>query len=133
LSTELRRNAPGGDLAALGEVGEMAARVLDWLRAAARGATPDRKPLDQASAWLARQQALYGDLVSPVSADRAVARTALADAEGRAAWLERTLKETQATVERLTPLNEDLQQRLAASQAAVREAASGLEALLAAG
>ncbi|MFN7263994.1 MAG: hypothetical protein ACK5T5_03565, partial [Phenylobacterium sp.] len=98
-----------------------------------RGATPDRKPLDQASAWLARQQALYGDLVSPVSADRAVARTALADAEGRAAWLERTLKETQATVERLTPLNEDLQQRLAASQAAVREAASGLEALLAAG
>jgi hypothetical protein len=143
LSTELRRNAPGGDLAALGEVGEMAARVLDWLRAAARGATPDRKPLDQASAWLARQQALYGDLVSPVSADRAVARTALADAEGRAAWLERTLKETQAIVERLeglVPVTEDLRRqvrsletRLKASQAAVREAAGRLESLVAPG
>ena len=77
----------------------------------------------------------------PVSADRAVARTALADAEGRAAWLNRTLKETQSIVERLeglVPVNEDLRRqvrsleaRLAASQAAVWEAAGRLEALVA--
>ncbi|MCA6244477.1 MAG: hypothetical protein IM662_04765 [Phenylobacterium sp.] len=138
LSAELRRNESGGDLAALGEAGEMAAGVLDWLRAAARGETPDPAILTRAAGWLADQQALYGDLVSPVSADRALARTALADAEGRAAWLERNLKETQAIVEGLVPLNEDLRRRirsletrLAASQAAVREAAGRLEALVA--
>jgi hypothetical protein len=69
-----------------------------------------------------------------------VARTALADAEGRAAWLERTLKETQAIVERLeglVPVTEDLRRqvrsletRLKASQAAVREAAGRLESLV---
>jgi hypothetical protein len=99
LSTELRRNSGEGDLLALGEAGAMAAGVLDWLRAAARGAEPDRAPLDRAAAWLAAQKALYGDLVSPVSADRSAARTALADAEGRAAFLERTLEETRREAE----------------------------------
>jgi hypothetical protein len=99
LSTELRRNSGEGDLLALGEAGAMAAGVLDWLRAAARGAEPDRAPLDRAAAWLAAQKALYGDLVSPVSADRSLARTALADAEGRAAFLERTLEETRREAE----------------------------------
>jgi hypothetical protein len=99
LSTELRRNSGEGDLSALGEAGAMAAGVLDWLRAAARGAEPDRAPLDRAAAWLAAQKTLYGDLVSPVSADRAAARTALADAEGRAAFLERTLEETRREAE----------------------------------
>jgi hypothetical protein len=99
LSTELRRNSGEGDLLALGEAGAMAAGVLDWLRAAARGAEPDRAPLDRAAAWLAAQKTLYGDLVSPVSADRSLARTALADAEGRAAFLERTLEETRREAE----------------------------------
>jgi hypothetical protein len=94
LSTELRRNSGEGDLSALGEAGAMAAGVLDWLRSAALGAEPHRAPLDHAAAWMAAQKALYGDLVSPVSADRSLARTALADAEGRAAFLERTLEET---------------------------------------
>jgi chromosome segregation ATPase len=98
LSTELRRNSGAGDLSALGEAGAMAASVLDWLRAAARGESRDTDALTRAADWLARQQALYGDLVSPVSADRAVARTALADAEGRATWLERTLEETNEIV-----------------------------------
>jgi FtsZ-binding cell division protein ZapB len=98
LSTELRRNSGEGDLSALGEAGAMASGVLDWLRAAARGAEPDRAPLDRAAAWLAAQKTLYGDLVSPVSADRSAARTALADAEGRAAFLERTLAETREIV-----------------------------------
>ncbi|MCA3752057.1 MAG: hypothetical protein INF04_11710 [Phenylobacterium sp.] len=131
LSAELRRNESGGDLAALGEAGEMAAGVLNWLRAAARGETPDPAALTRAAGWLAGQKALYGDLVSPVSADRAVARTALADAEGRAAWLEqnqmeleRTLNETQAIVERLGT-------RLEESRAAIREAAGRLDGLLA--
>lgn len=101
LSAELRRNAPGGDLLALGEAGEMAAGVLGWLSAAARGETPARTPLDRAAAWLAGQKALYGDLVSPVSADRMAARTALADAEGKAAFLERTLEETRGIVAEL--------------------------------
>ena len=99
LSTELRRNASGGDLAALGEAGTAASGVLGWLSAAARGESPDRTPLDRAAAWLASQKALYGDLVSPVSADRAVARTALADAEGRATFLERTLEEIRREAE----------------------------------
>ena len=94
LSTELRRNAPGGDLSALGPAGDMAAGVLDWLTAAVRSESPERAPLDRAAAWLADQKALYGDLVSPVSADRSLARTALADAEGRAAFLEQTVEET---------------------------------------
>jgi septal ring factor EnvC (AmiA/AmiB activator) len=94
----LRRNSGEGDLSALGEAGAMASGVLDWLRAAARGAEPDRAPLDRAAAWLAAQKTLYGDLVSPVSADRSLARTALADAEGRAAFLERTLAETREIV-----------------------------------
>jgi hypothetical protein len=98
LSTELRRNASGGDLSALGPAGEAAAGVLGWLSAAARGESPDRARLEQAAAWLVGQQALYGDLVSPVSADRAMARAALADAEGRAGFLERTLAETRAIV-----------------------------------
>ncbi|MCA6237560.1 MAG: hypothetical protein IM651_07230, partial [Phenylobacterium sp.] len=104
---------------------------LNWLRAAARGETPDPAALTRAAVWLAGQKALYGDLVSPVSADRAVARTALADAEGRAAWLEqnqmeleRTLNETQAIVERLGT-------RLEESRAAIREAAGRLDGLLA--
>ena len=90
-----------------------------------------RLALLAAAAWLAGEKALYGDLVSPVSADRAVARTALADAEGRAAWLEqnqmeleRTLNETQAIVERLGT-------RLEESRAAIREAAGRLDVLLA--
>ena len=124
----------------LGEAGEMAAGVLAWLQAASRGAAPGREPLDQASAWLSRQQTLYGDLVSPVSADRMAARTALADAEGRAAFLERTLEETRTVVEKLeglVPLSEDLRRQvrsleaqLTASQAAVREAALRLETLV---
>lgn len=101
LSAELRRNAPGGDLSALGEAGERAAEVLAWLSAAARGEAPDRAPLEAAAAWLAGQKALYGDLVSPVSADRMAARTALADAEGKAAFLERTLEETRGIVAEL--------------------------------
>jgi hypothetical protein len=143
LSSELRRNSPGGDLSALGEAGEMAAGVLAWLQAASRGAAPGREPLDQASAWLSRQQTLYGDLVSPVSADRMAARTALADAEGRAAFLERTLEETRTVVEKLeglVPLSEDLRRQvrsleaqLTASQAAVREAARRLETMVEAG
>ena len=150
LTAELRRNTGAGDLSALGEAGERAAGVLAWLAASARGETPDRAPLDAAAAWLAGEKALYGDLVSPVSADRAVARTALADAEGRAAWLEgqreelqRALEETQAVVERLSalvPLTEDLRRQvrsleaqLTASQAAVREAARRLETMVEAG
>jgi hypothetical protein len=99
LSKELRRNSGEGDLSALGETGAVAAGVLDWLSAAARGAEPDRDPLDRAAAWLATQKTLYGDLVSPVSADRSMARSALADAEGRAAFLERTLEETRREAE----------------------------------
>lgn len=150
LTAELRRNTGAGDLSALGEAGERAAGVLAWLAASARGETPDRAPLDTAAAWLAGEKALYGDLVSPVSADRTVARTALADAEGRAAWLEgqreelqRALEETQAVVERLSalvPLTEDLRRQvrsleaqLTASQAAVREAARRLETMVEAG
>ena len=150
LTAELRRNTGAGDLSALGEAGERAAGVLAWLAASARGETPDRAPLDAAAAWLAGEKALYGDVVSPVSADRAVARTALADAEGRAAWLEgqreelqRALEETQAVVERLSalvPLTEDLRRQvrsleaqLTASQAAVREAARRLETMVEAG
>lgn len=98
LSAELRRNEAGGDLSAFGEAGEMAAGVLSWFEAAARGAPPDRRPLDQALTWLAGQKALYGDLLSPVSADRMAARTALADAEGKVAFLERTLEETRDIV-----------------------------------
>ena len=150
LTAELRRNTGAGDLSALGEAGERAAGVLAWLAASARAETPDRAPLDAAAAWLAGEKALFGDLVSPVSADRAVARTALADAEGRAAWLEgqreelqRALEETQAVVERLSalvPLTEDLRRQvrsleaqLTASQAAVREAARRLETMVEAG
>ena len=158
LSAELRRNSGEGDLAALGEAGEMAAGVLAWLEAAARGETPARAPLERAAAWLAGQKALYGDLVSPVSADRSASRAALADAEGRAAFLERTLEETRgiiATLEEriqalydtigdlqghadsLTRTCEDLRRharsletQLKASQAAVREAAQRLETLV---
>lgn len=101
LSTELRRNTGAGDLSALGEAGERAAEVLAWLSAAARGEAPDPTPLEQAAAWLAGEKALYGDLVSPVSADRMAARTALADAEGRATFLERTLEETRGIVAEL--------------------------------
>lgn len=158
LTAELRRNTGAGDLSALGEAGEKAAGVLAWLAASARGETPDRAPLDAAAAWLAGEKALYGDLVSPVSADRAAARAALADAEGRAAFLERTLEETrgivaelegrihalyatigdmQGHVDSLTRTCEDLRRharsletKLKASQAAVREAAQRLETLV---
>ncbi|MFM8940867.1 MAG: hypothetical protein ACKOEY_12915, partial [Phenylobacterium sp.] len=151
-------NSPGGDLAALGEAGEMAAGVLAWLQAASRGAAPGRAALDPASAWLGRPRTLFGDLVSPVSADRMAARTALADAEGRAAFLERTLEETREIVrtleerihslygtigemkdhvDSLTRTCKDLRRharsletQLKASQAAVREAAGRLENLV---
>ncbi|MFM8820829.1 MAG: sulfotransferase family protein [Phenylobacterium sp.] len=132
LSAELRRNEAGGDLAALGEAGTMAGDVLDWLCAAARGERPDPAPLTRATQWLGRQKALYGDLVSPVSADRAVARTALADAEGRAAWLARTLEAQVALTEDLRRKVSGLEERLADSQASVWEAVEHLETLLAA-
>ena len=130
LSAELRRNESGGDLAALGEAGEVTAGVLEWLTAAARSEHPDPAPLTRATQWLGLQKALYGDLVSPVSADRAVARTALADAEGRAAILERTLDAQESLTQDLRRQISGLEAKLADSQASVREAVEYLETLL---
>src|SRR5436190_23233778 len=90
LSPDLRHNAGQGDLAAPGWPGEVAAQVLGWFEAAARGESPDRAPLEAAAAELARRQADFGVLVSPVARDHDLARSQL------------TLRTAEVDVERRT-------------------------------
>jgi hypothetical protein len=87
LAPELRHNTGDGTLAALGWAGELAASVEQWFNAAAAGARPDRKPLDDAAAELARRQAEIGVLISPLTRDHDIARTELIQARDQAAAL----------------------------------------------
>ncbi len=81
LTPELRHNTGGGELAALGWAGELAAPVQAWFEAAAAGEQPDRAPLETAAAELARRQAEMGPLVSPITRDHDAARAELAAVE----------------------------------------------------
>lgn len=77
LAPELRHNAQGEGLKALGWAGEIAGGVLAWFEAAAAGAVPDGAALDAAAARLAERAAEMGALVSPTTRDLAAARAEL--------------------------------------------------------
>ncbi|WP_395673847.1 sulfotransferase family protein [Phenylobacterium sp.] len=77
LTADLRHNAAGDGLAALGWAGEIAQAVLDWFEAAAAGEAPDRGPLEAAGAELERRRREVGVLVSPTSRDLDAVRSEL--------------------------------------------------------
>lgn len=98
LTPELRHNSAGGGLAELGWAGEIAAHVLGWFEAAARGEAPDRAPLEHAAAELARRQADVGPLTN--MAALAEARAALAAAEERLASAEAVAADLRQEIDR---------------------------------
>lgn len=67
LTRDLRHNAGEGALADVPMVGPMAQEVLDWFKAAARGQSPDRAPLERAAGQIAQMRTQMGVLVSPVT------------------------------------------------------------------
>lgn len=83
LTPELRHNAEAGELSAYGWAGALTVTVHAWFAQAAAGETPDRAPLAAAAAELARRQAEFGVLVSPVTRDLDVARIELEDLQRR--------------------------------------------------
>lgn len=79
LTTDLRHNASQGDLASTTRMGPIAALVYDWCMAAAADKKPRPAPLATAAAQIAEMKAQFGPLVSPMTRDLDIARTALAD------------------------------------------------------
>lgn len=84
LTPDLRHNSGDGGLADLGWAGELTAPVVDWFKAAASGASPDRAPLEQAREALQIRRREIGVLVSPVTRDLDLARSQLREASARA-------------------------------------------------
>ena len=60
-------------------MGPIAALVYDWCMAAAADRKPRPAPLATAAAQISEMKAQFGPLVSPMTRDLDVARTALAD------------------------------------------------------
>lgn len=107
LTPELRHNAEGGDLSRLGWAGEIAGAVFGWFAARAAGDEPDRGPLDEAAAELARRQAEMGALVSPAASDLAAARSELAEARSKLAVAESLEAELRAELARQREILEE--------------------------
>ena len=101
LTPDLRHNAEAGGLEALGWAGMVARQVLDWFEAKAAGGDPDRAPLDQAAAELARRNREFGMLVSPAARDLAAARADLLDARQQLTGAAAFQAELRADVARL--------------------------------
>ena len=102
LNPALRHNANAGELESLGWAGVIAQQVLDWFEAKAAGGDPDRAPLDQAAAELARRNREFGMLVSPAARDLAATRAELLDARQQltgAAALQAELRANVASLE----------------------------------
>jgi hypothetical protein len=140
LSPELRHNAGAGDLASLGWAGALAAQVLTWFEAAARGEAPAIGPLEAAADELARRAAEMAPLVSPVARDLDATRAALLDARAKVAVLEETLVRDRevledgwrATIRRLDQHDEDHRAQVAALEAQLEARKAAAEADLAA-
>lgn len=101
LTPDLRHNAQGDGLAALGWAGQIAQQVFDWFEKSATGGDPDRSALDQASAELARRNVEFGMLVSPMARDLAATRAELLDAHQQLEGAAVFQAELRADVERL--------------------------------
>lgn len=74
LTPDLRHNTGGAGLEGLGWAGALARPVVAWFEAAARGESPDRGPLEAATAELVRRREEIGMLVSPAARDLDVLR-----------------------------------------------------------
>lgn len=79
LTTDLQHNRSQDDLKSATRMGPIAALVYDWCMAAAADKAPKPAPLAEAAAQIAEMKAQFGPLVSPMTRDLDVARTALAD------------------------------------------------------
>jgi hypothetical protein len=79
LTTDLQHNASQGDLASATRMGPIATQVYDWCMAAAGDRQQGPAAMEAAAAQLAEMKAQFGALVSPMTRDLDVARTALAD------------------------------------------------------
>lgn len=101
ITADLRHNAAGDGLSALGWAGEIAQAVQGWFEAKAAGGDPDRAALDTAAAALADRQREIGMLVSPAARDLAAARAELLDARQALAGAAAFQAELQAEVARL--------------------------------
>ena len=101
LTSDLRHNADAGGLETLGWAGVIAQQVLGWFEAKAAGGDPDRAPLDQAAAELARRNREFGMLVSPAARDLAAARADLIDARQQLAGAAAFQADLRADVARL--------------------------------
>jgi len=96
LTSELRHNSAGGDLAALGWTGELAAQVHAWFASAAADEVAPVAALDEAQATVMQRKRELGPLVSPVARDFDAARAELLDLRQTLAWERRQLAEVQA-------------------------------------
>lgn len=101
LTPDLRHNAEAGGLETLGWAGVIAQQVLDWFEAKAAGGDPDRAPLDQAAAELARRNREFGMIVSPAARDLAAARADLGEARQQLTGAATLQAELRADVARL--------------------------------
>ncbi|HEX5377852.1 MAG TPA: hypothetical protein VFW47_04730 [Phenylobacterium sp.] len=99
LTPELRHNSADGDLSGLGEVGAVAQEVYDWFKAAARGETPARAPLERATAMLVRMKAEIGVYVSPVTRALDIARAELAEERAKRQSLETERAQVEAVID----------------------------------
>jgi len=124
LTPELRHNEGGGDLAALGWAGELAAAVFAWCQASAADRTPDTAMLDRARASLAAKRQEVGELVSPLTRDLDAARLELRETRAR---LEAEVAELRGAWKRDTA---GLERELRAFYKALAKADEQLEAAL---
>ncbi|MFN3512990.1 MAG: hypothetical protein ACK41C_08100 [Phenylobacterium sp.] len=101
LTPDLRHNPGEGDLAAVPEVGALAAAVYDWCAAAARDEGPAADALDRAAREIAALRDRVGVFVSPVTRDLDAARTELLDLRQRHEHLEAQVEELNRVLDAL--------------------------------
>jgi hypothetical protein len=132
LTPDLRHNAGGGDLAALGWAGELTASVHGWFQAAAADAAPDRAPLDAAAREMTRRRDEVGLLVSPVTRDLDATRVELLEARQKLDFEQRRRSADRAELEAGWRADvERLQMQLDVLRRDASEAARRLDSILA--
>jgi hypothetical protein len=96
LTPDLRHNPGDGHLAAVPQVGAMAAAVYDWCAAAARDERPDSAGLDGAAQEIVALRNRIGAFVSPVTRDLDAARSELLELRQRQDHLEGRVRQLEA-------------------------------------
>ncbi len=132
LTPDLRHNAAGGELEALGWAGELTASVYGWFRAAAAGAAPDPAPLQAAARELLRRREETGMLISPITRDLDATRVELLETRQKLEFEQRRMTADRAELEAGWRADvERLQMQLDVLRRDASEAARRLDSILA--